>query len=75
MVYKLKEGNCISDDRYLQREFELSRPGKIFKTYYSNEENSHRTTDILLIMNDGDFYSACDIRDEDGDYEPFLGLN
>ena len=75
MVYKLKEGNCISDDRYLQREFELSRPGKTFKTYYSNEENSHRTTDILLIMNDGNFYSACDIRDEDGDYEPFLGLN
>ena len=75
MVYKLKEGNCVSESRYLQREFELNRPGISFKTYYSNEENSHRTTDLLLVMDDNKMYSACNIKDEDGDYEPFLDLN
>lgn len=75
LFYKLEEGNCVNGDRYLQREFELNNPGLSFKTFYKEEELSHRTNDLLLIMQDGTEYSSCNIKDYDGDSDPFLGMN
>ena len=64
----------MKEEYYVQVAVPLSSPGSCLYSFYSDPESPHRTSCLLLEMEDGTCYYRTDIKDRGTDYESYLGL-
>lgn len=64
----------MKQEYYVQVAVPLSSLGSCLYSFYSDPESSHRTSCLLLEMENGTCYYRTDIKDRGTDYESYLGL-
>jgi len=65
----------MKKEYYVQVAVPLSSPGKYLYSFYSAPRNSHRTSCLLLEMENGTCYYKTDIKQYGTDFESYLGLS
>lgn len=61
-LFKLNQDEYVKNDN-IQTKVNLKYPGSKFISFFSNENNKHRTSDIEIILNDGKVYNIKNIDD------------
>lgn len=75
VVFDLTKSNENIDNNNIQIDVKLNSPGYSLTTFYPEKDLTHRTSDIQIIMENGEIYTISNLKEKDSGFYYFLNLD